>query len=157
MEKIDTGKKKSPNRFKVMFEKIQAITSWRRAWKPTPVFLHGEPHGQRSLVDCSSWGRKKLDTTEATLHSGTLIQYDLILNLITSAKTLFPSKVIFTGSRHKFFPWHAGGYKGVCHFGSLIYSAAASLSCGPWDLPREGNGTPLQYFCLENPMDGGAW
>ena len=24
-----------------------------------------------------------------------------------------------------------------------------------WD--GEGNGTPLQYFCLENPMDGGAW
>ena len=23
--------------------------------------------------------------------------------------------------------------------------------------PREGNGNPLQYFCLENPMDGGAW
>ena len=22
---------------------------------------------------------------------------------------------------------------------------------------REGNGTPFQYFCLENPMDGGAW
>ena len=21
----------------------------------------------------------------------------------------------------------------------------------------EGNGTPLQYFCLENPMDGEAW
>ena len=21
----------------------------------------------------------------------------------------------------------------------------------------EGNGNPLQYFCLENPMDGGAW
>ena len=21
----------------------------------------------------------------------------------------------------------------------------------------EGNGTPLQYFCLESPMDGGAW
>ena len=30
-----------------------------------------------------------------------------------------------------------------------------------WDSPGltdgEGNGTPLQYFCLENPMDGGAW
>ena len=24
-------------------------------------------------------------------------------------------------------------------------------------LAREGNGTPLQYSCLENPMDGGAW
>ena len=27
-----------------------------------------------------------------------------------------------------------------------------SLSC-----IREGNGTPVQYSCLENPMDGGAW
>ena len=24
-------------------------------------------------------------------------------------------------------------------------------------LSREGDGTPFQYFCLENPMDGGAW
>ena len=29
------------------------------------------------------------------------------------------------------------------------------LSCDM--LPGEGNGTPLQYSCLENPMDGGAW
>ena len=25
------------------------------------------------------------------------------------------------------------------------------------DFTGEGNGTPLQYPCLENPMDGGAW
>ena len=25
------------------------------------------------------------------------------------------------------------------------------------DSHGEGNGTPLQYSCLENPMDGGAW
>ena len=25
------------------------------------------------------------------------------------------------------------------------------------DNPGEGNGTPLQYSCLENPMDGGVW
>ena len=25
------------------------------------------------------------------------------------------------------------------------------------DSPGEGNGSPLQYSCLENPMDGGAW
>jgi len=24
-------------------------------------------------------------------------------------------------------------------------------------VPGEGNGTPLQYSCLENPMGGGAW
>ena len=23
--------------------------------------------------------------------------------------------------------------------------------------PGEGNGNPLQYLCLENPLDGGAW
>ena len=30
---------------------------WRREWQPTPVFLPGEPHGHRSLVGCSPWGR----------------------------------------------------------------------------------------------------
>ena len=25
------------------------------------------------------------------------------------------------------------------------------------DIPGEGNGNPLQYSCLENPMEGGAW
>ena len=28
---------------------------------------------------------------------------------------------------------------------------------GPGKSPGEGNGNPLQYSCLENPMDGGAW
>ena len=39
---------------------------WRRAWQPTPVFLPGESHGQRSLAGCSPWGHKELDTTEVT-------------------------------------------------------------------------------------------
>ena len=33
-------------------------------WLPTPVFLPGESHGQRSLVGYSPRGRKELDTTE---------------------------------------------------------------------------------------------
>ena len=32
--------------------------------QPTPVFLPGESHGQRSLVGCSPWDCKELDTTE---------------------------------------------------------------------------------------------
>ena len=28
---------------------------------------------------------------------------------------------------------------------------------GSGSSPGEGNGSPLQYTCLENPMDGGAW
>ena len=39
---------------------------WRRAWQPTPVFLPGEPHGQRSLVGYSLWGHKELDVTADT-------------------------------------------------------------------------------------------
>ena len=37
---------------------------WRRKWQPTPVFLPGEFHGQRSLVGYSPWGRKESDTTQ---------------------------------------------------------------------------------------------
>ena len=37
---------------------------WRREWLPTPVFLPGEFHGQRSLASYSPWGFKDLDTTE---------------------------------------------------------------------------------------------
>ena len=31
---------------------------WRRTWQPTPVFLPGESHGQKSLVGYSPWGHK---------------------------------------------------------------------------------------------------
>ena len=35
-----------------------------------------------------------------------------------------------------------------CHSVYVTYMQSSS---------GEGNGTPLQYFCLENPMDEGAW
>ena len=35
-------------------------TAWRRKWQPTPVFLPGEFHGQRS----NPWGCKESDVTE---------------------------------------------------------------------------------------------
>ena len=37
---------------------------WRREWLPTPLFLPGEFHGQRSLAGHSPWGHKALGTTE---------------------------------------------------------------------------------------------
>ena len=33
---------------------------WRRKWQPTPVFLSGKSHGQRSLMDYSSWGHRRV-------------------------------------------------------------------------------------------------
>ena len=37
---------------------------WRRKWQPTPVFLPGESHGQRSLLGCHLWGHTESDTTD---------------------------------------------------------------------------------------------
>ena len=35
------------------FDSWSGKIPWRRAWQPTPVFLPGESHGQRSQVSCS--------------------------------------------------------------------------------------------------------
>ena len=43
---------------------------WRKKWKPTPVFLPGEYHGQRSLVGYGPWSCKESDMTE---HTNTLL------------------------------------------------------------------------------------
>ena len=37
---------------------------WREAWQPTPVFLPGESHGQRSLAAYSPWCCKQSDMTD---------------------------------------------------------------------------------------------
>ena len=35
-------------------------TPWWRKWQPTPVFLPGKSHGERSLAGCSPWGLKRV-------------------------------------------------------------------------------------------------
>ena len=46
------------------------------------------------------------------------------------------------GSEIKVPAWNAGGPGSIPELGRS---------------PREGNGNPLQYSCLENPTEGGAW
>ena len=50
-------------------DRIQSL-DWEdlleKGMQPTPVFLPGKSHGQRSLVGCSLWGHKKSDMTEVT-------------------------------------------------------------------------------------------
>ena len=50
---------------------------WRRKWQPTPVFLPGESHGQRSLVGYSPQGRKESDMTER-LHFTSLLLWQSV-------------------------------------------------------------------------------
>ena len=40
---------------------------------------------------------------------------------------------------------------------SAVVAGALCLVAGTTAVMGKGNGTPLQYSCLENPMDGGAW
>ena len=51
-----------------------------------------------------------------------------------------------TGETTALIRWTFAG-KVMC----LLFNMLSRLVIG------EGNGTPLQYSCLENPMDGGAW
>ena len=46
------------------FDSWDGKMPWNRKWQPTPVFLPGKSHGQRSLECYSPWGRKESDTTE---------------------------------------------------------------------------------------------
>ena len=45
-------------------------TPWSRQWQPTPAFLPGQSHGQRSLAGYSPWGHKESDMTEYAHTSG---------------------------------------------------------------------------------------
>ena len=49
------------------------------------------------------------------------------------------------------FPGGSDGKASVYNLGDLGSIPGLGRS------PGEGNGTPLQYYCLEKPMDGGAW
>ena len=49
------------------------------------------------------------------------------------------------------FPDGSGGIESSCNAGDLGSIPGLGRS------PGGGHGNPLQYSCLENPMDGGAW
>ena len=49
------------------------------------------------------------------------------------------------------FPSGSDSKVSACNLGDLGLIPESGRS------PGEGNGKPLQYSCLENPMDGGAW
>ena len=57
-------------------------------------------------------------------------------------------------------PWMASKnlFTKFISLGSKVQMVTAAMKLkDACSLEGEGNGTPLQYSCLENPMDGGAW
>ena len=71
---------------------------WRRKWQPTPVFLPGKSHRQRSLAGYSPWGPKESDMSEADLACGTHVgTIGLVENTLfkVDKNDLFLSKYAF--------------------------------------------------------------
>ena len=92
------------------------------------------------------------------MRQGTVEAYILnVLGLGSDSKALHPvprissRSVKFCFYRHPKPPRWLSGKEPACQFkneGSVL---------GLGRSPGEGNGNPLQYSCLENPMDRGAW
>ena len=58
---------------------------------------------------------------------------------------------LYSINKRRGFPGGSDGKESACNAGD------PSLIPGSGRSPGEGNGNPLQYSCLENPMDRGAW
>ena len=72
---------------------------WRREWQPTPVFLPGEFHGQRTLVGYSPWGHKESDMTEWLTHMFHAVFGTTLL--IPSCQRRFISSFVGVGCGHE--------------------------------------------------------
>ena len=92
-------------------------------------WIPGVGDGQRGLVWCHSWGRKEPEMTEQL--NWTELKYVKGVSQV----------VLVIKNLHA----HAGDTRDM------------SLTPGSGRSPGEEHGNPLQYPCLENPMDRGAW
>ena len=70
----------------------------RSKWLPTPVFLPGKPHGQRSLVGYSPWDHKESDMTEHAHRSHSHLDHSVSTLAFSSAQDAIPSKCLLSGS-----------------------------------------------------------
>ena len=85
--------------------------------------------------------KNKIPYTAVGLHNEALCQENYEVDLLI---TLYLA--CYLG-----FPGGSDGKESACYVGDLGLILESGRS------PREGNGNPLQYSCLENSRDRGAW
>ena len=90
---------------------------------------------QGGLACCGSWGHNDSDWTEW-----------LNWNELMCVCILQPLKLPWVG-----LPWWCNDKESACYAGDMGWIPVSGRS------PGEGNGNPLQYSCLGNPMGRGAW
>ena len=122
---------------------------WRRKWQPTSVFLPMKSHGQRSLVDYSRWGSKRIrhDLMTKWQQQGMLTKgytvYKKISNNTVELDLNQKNTLVFPVAQQ---------VKKIC-----LQCRRGRPILGLGRSPEEGNDNPLQYSSLKNPMDKGAW
>ena len=159
----------------------------RRWWHSTPVLLPGKSHGWRSLVGCSRTWLSNFTFSfhfhalekEMAIHSSILawrIPWTEEVARLQSTgfffyclfNCLFILLICISKFSYKQFKGHhtvklysnklllqflwMAAFRDVSWTSCMdLYSMTAAAAA------REGHGIPLQYSCLENPMEGGAW
>ena len=146
-----------------------SLTCFMEAAEQLPSSLHGEMQSFRVTGARSVGGSplklmsllwplpRPLPTDCEPLGIGTLFIFgslsqkrhgwDSVLHPLCPVSSV---RIIILSLQGEAFPHSLVGKKSACHAGDL------GLISGSGRSPGEGNGNPLQYSCLENPMDRGA-
>ena len=119
---------------------------WRRKWQPTPVFLPWKFNGQRSMVGCSPWGRRKSDqeqlSTHALLscsHQGITIRVSGFYRMVSSIQSLSRVRLFVT-------PWTA-----ACQASLLIRNSQGLLKLMSMESVMPSNHLILCFPLLQLP------
>ena len=103
------------------------------------------PHHQWLAHCWSTWSRE--DSLCCTIQSGSCQPQEIL----DTWNAVGPNCDMLSA---KGLPWWFSGKESACNAGAARDSRAIP---GSGRCPGKGNGNSLQYSCLENPMDRGAW
>ena len=128
------------------------LMHWRRKWQPTPVFLPVESPGRGRLVGCRLRGRRVGHNWSDLAAAVTVFIVIFFLDSSNWGKETVDGWILEV-------PYHGqGDFPGGSDGKASVYNVGDPGSIpGLGRSPGEGNGNPLQDYCLENPMDRGAW
>ena len=117
---------------------------WRRAWQLPSVFLPRESHGQRWLQFIGLQRVEHYWSNVAYMHPWRLHYMGIVDQIINNWQLICPPA-------HLGLPCWLSDKVSACSAGDPGSVPGSGRS------PGEGNGNPLQYSCLANSRDRGAW
>ena len=114
-------------RVRLLWHRVRKIP-WRKKWQPSPVFLPGKSHGQRSLVDYSPMGSPRVRHDLATKPQPRWIRFDRDQNLSRVWDKIHSS--CFTPSPNPLLA-HPSKRSDIPDFSHIILLGGSSVSMDP--------------------------